>query len=270
MTTADSILAGQPIIGMVHLQALPGAPQFDGDLAAVLERAVADATALEAGGVDGIMIENFGDTPFYPESVPPETVAAMTRVGTAITEAVSVPVGINVLRNDPSAALAIACALSGSFIRVNVHLGARVTDQGLIEGQAHETLRKRSTLAPDVDILADVAVKHSQPVSGNESLATTVHDHLERGLVDGLIVSGAETGTGPATAAVADVCRLVEEHDRSVPVLIGSGLRPETAPELIPPADGAIVGTALKENGTVTAPVAVDRVKDVVRAVKHH
>lgn len=258
----------RPLIGMVHLRALPGAPRFDGSLTEVIDRAVADAEALARGGIDGIMIENFGDAPFYPDTVPPETVAAMTRATVAVADAVSVPIGINVLRNDAAAAIGIASAAGGTYIRSNVHLGARVTDQGLIEGQAHEVIRTRDRVAPEVNLLADVAVKHSQPLSGSESLAATVRNHLERGCVDGLVVSGTATGAAPTDSLIDRVCELVAAHDQSVPVFVGSGVRQETAPELLPPADGAIVGTALKEGGTVTAPVAEARVRQLVQTVR--
>src|SRR5262249_4211077 len=151
------------IVGMVHLLPLPGAPRYGGDLEAVLRRAREDAEALVAGGVDGVMVENFGDAPFYPERVPPETVAAMTRAARAVVEVVSVPVGVNVLRNDAAAALAIAGVVGASFIRVNVHTGAMWSDQGLLQGRAHETLRQRRALGARVLILADVLVKHAVP-----------------------------------------------------------------------------------------------------------
>src|SRR5437764_8017935 len=128
------------IVGMVHLLPLPGSPRWAGSLEEVLRRAVEDARALAEGGVDGVMVENFGDTPFYPEQVPPETVAAMTRAARAVVEAVGVPVGVNVLRNDAAAALGIAVAVGARFIRVNVHTGAMWTDQGLLQGRAHETI----------------------------------------------------------------------------------------------------------------------------------
>lgn len=258
----------QPLIGMVHLGALPGAPQFEGDLGAVVSRAVADARTLARGGIDGIIVENFGDAPFYPTTVPAETVAAMTRATRAVAEAVSVPIGVNVLRNDTTAAVGITRAVDGTFVRSNVHLGARSTDQGIIEGQAHDVVRHRDRVAPTVALLADVAVKHSAPISGSESVSTLVTDHIERGLVDGLVVSGTRTGVGPGPSMVETVCELVAAKDSSVPVFVGSGVTPESAPELLQHADGAIVGTALKEGSEVSAPVSEDRVTDLVRAVK--
>ena len=144
----------RPLVGMVHLLPLPGAPRWDGSMSAVIGRARADAAALAAGGFHGVMVENFLDAPFHPAAVPAETVAAMAVIVDRVREECGLPVGVNVLRNDAYAALAIAAATSARFIRVNVHTGAMLTDQGWLDGRAHETLRTRLRLAPDVAILA--------------------------------------------------------------------------------------------------------------------
>ena len=115
---------GRPLIGMVHLAPLPGAPLFAGTMDEVIDAALADARALLDGGCDGMLFENFGDRPFFKERVGPETVAAMTRVIAAVTSAVALPFGVNVLRNDALSALGIAAATGAAFIRVNVHTGA--------------------------------------------------------------------------------------------------------------------------------------------------
>src|SRR3990170_4653870 len=88
------------IIGMVHLLPLPGAPDWDGSMERVLAAAVQDATALAEGGVDGIMVENYGDAPFLPGPVPAHTIAALTNAVLEVRRAVRLPVGVNVLRND--------------------------------------------------------------------------------------------------------------------------------------------------------------------------
>src|SRR5579872_839303 len=123
----------KPLFGMVHLQPLPGSPLFGGSMTAVIEAARADAGAIADGGADGMLFENFGDRPFA-RGVGPETVAAMVRVIVEVAADVRLRFGVNVLRNDPAAALAIAAATGAQFIRVNVHAGAMLTDQGIIEG----------------------------------------------------------------------------------------------------------------------------------------
>lgn len=254
----------QPIIGMIHLEALPGTPRFE-SRESVRERAVQDARALTTGGVDGLIVENFGDAPFHPDDVPKHIVAEMTRLVGTVCEAVEIPVGVNVLRNDALAALSIAAATDASFVRVNVHSGARVTDQGLIEGNAHETLRLRERLAADVRILADVAVKHSVPVS-TEDVERETRDAVERGLADAVVVSGTGTGRAVDRERLTTVARVTDKF--GVPAYVGSGVTHETASELLSIADGAIVGSALKENGNTRNAVDESRVESLVESIR--
>src|SRR5438874_9401046 len=177
------------LIGVVHLKPLPGAPRWQGNFDALLRLAVADAQAYERGGAHALVIENFGDMPFTKGNVGPETIAAMAAAGRAVRENTKLPIGFNVLRNDACAALALCAACNGSFIRVNVHVGAMLTDQGLIEGNAFETLRYRKRICPEALIFADVHVKHALPL-GHWTLEAAARDTLERGLADALIVSG--------------------------------------------------------------------------------
>lgn len=229
------------ILGMVHLEALPGSPANNLDLDEIERLALADARTLEAGGVDAILVENFGDVPFA-KTVDAATVAMMTRIVRSIVEAVNCPVGVNVLRNDPGAALAIAAAIGAAFIRVNVHVGAMLTDQGLIEGEAATTLRLREHLCPDVAILADVGVKHATPFEADWSLEQEAKDAWHRGLADALVLSGSGTGAPTDPSRIERVRAAVPE----APLIIGSGF---TGGPLT--THGAIVGTALKREGRV-------------------
>jgi uncharacterized protein len=251
------------LIGVVHLQALPGAPGFLGDLEAIIDFAVEDARAYAEGGAHGVFIENFGDVPFTKGCVAPETLAAMAAAGRAVREAVTLPLGFNVLRNDARAALALCAACGGTFIRVNVHAGAMLTDQGLIEGNAYETLRYRQRLCPQVKILADVHVKHAVPL-GNWSIENAARDTAERGLADALIVSG--DGTGLPTD-LADLQR-VRRTCPSARILLGSGVTLENVGSYLPVADGFIVGTSLKKDGRLASPVDPKRVAALARALQ--
>ncbi|MFO1009077.1 MAG: BtpA/SgcQ family protein [Planctomycetota bacterium] len=245
------------LIGVVHLLPTPGAPRFAGSFEAVLAHARADARTLVEGGVDAVIVENFGDTPFYPGPVPAETIASLALAVAAVRELAGArPVGVNVLRNDVRAALGIAAATGAAFVRVNVHTSAAVTDQGIVEGRAWETVRERGRIAPDVAILADAHVKHATPLS-REPLAESVHDLVLRAMADGVIVSGPATGRPPSAERV----REAREAAGSVPVLVGSGLDARNARELLAHATGAIVGTALKHEGRVEKPVDIARVR---------
>jgi membrane complex biogenesis BtpA family protein len=249
------------LFGMVHLLPLPGAPLFGGSIDAVIEAALHDARAIAEGGCDGIVIENFGDRPFFRGRVPAETVASMTRAIAEIVRAVKLPVGVNVLRNDPQSAIAIAAAVNAAFIRVNIHTGAMLTDQGIIEGEAAETLRLRARLAPDLLIFADHLVKHATPLAPCDPLQSAKDLRL-RGLADAVIVTGAETGAAPDAAQLAMLAEAVD-----APLLIGSGLTEENA-SLFAEADGAIAGTSIKRDAGIAQPVDVGRVERLVRAFK--
>jgi membrane complex biogenesis BtpA family protein len=252
------------VIGMIHLRPLPGAPRYGGDMGAVRDAARRDADALAGGGVDGLMIENFGDVPFYPGRVPAYVVAHMAAIAADVRGRVDLPLGINVLRNDGLSALAVAHAAGAEFVRVNVLCGARVADQGLLQGIAHDLMRERSLLgATVVKVLGDVDVKHSAPLADRD-LADEVEDTARRGLADGLIVSGA--GTGRATAL--DKVRAVKAAARATPVFVGSGITAATVADYVPYADGFIVGTALKPDGDPARPIEVERVRALVAALR--
>jgi len=255
-----------PLVGMVHLPPLPGSPRFEGDRDAIRERLRRDASALEAGGVDGIMLENFGDAPFYPDRVPRHVVADIAALAATLRDHVSIQFGVNILRNDVRSALAVAAATGGTFVRVNVHTGARLTDQGVVEGMAHETLRLRERLDADVAILADLDVKHSAPLA-ERPLAEELGDLVDRGGADAVVVSGAGTGASVDTEFLDRVVACRDARGLDAPVFLGSGVTPETAPDLLSVADGAIVGTALKHDGETTNPVDEAAVKRVVEAV---
>ncbi|MEM9021239.1 MAG: BtpA/SgcQ family protein [Planctomycetota bacterium] len=253
-----------PVIGMVHLPPLPGAPGYTGDLPALVASAVRDARALAEGGIDGVMIENFGDVPFYQDRVPAETVAAITRAASAVHDVIDLPLGINVLRNDALSAVAVAVAVGASFIRVNVLSGAAVTDQGVIEGRAAELARLRQRLgAESVRVFADVRVKHAAPLV-ERPIDDEVEELLLRGGADAVIASG--TGTGKPTDAEHLAC--VKQAAGDSAVFVGSGAGLDTAAALLRDADGLIVGTSLKQDGRVGRPVDPDRVRALMEHVR--
>jgi membrane complex biogenesis BtpA family protein len=250
------------VIGMVHVRALPGAPRFGGSMDAVIESALRDARALREGGCDAMAFENFGDRPFFKERVPAETIAGLTRVIAEVAAEVTLPFGVNVLRNDAASAIAIAAATGAAFIRVNIHTGAMLTDQGIIEGRAAETLRKRAALCPEVLIFADHMVKHATPITPTDEVQAA-KDLRHRGFADGIIISGSETGAEADHASFARVREALSD----APILIGSGLTAKNAASFAA-ADGAIVGTSIKIDGRLDAPVDPDRVARLVAAFK--
>ena len=260
MLTRDTFITRfgtRAVFGMIHLRPLPGAPAFV-SIDDVVQAALVDANAIAAAGCDGFVVENFGDKPFTKGRVEGETIAAMTRVIAEVARETRIPFGVNVLRNDALSALAIAAATGAAFIRVNVHTGAAVTDQGIIEGDAYATLRKRAAIAPGVLIFADYLVKHATPMG-----EVSPKDLRLRGLADALIVTGAATGSAADPARLASL----REALGDTPLIAGSGVDENNAAQFAD-ADAAIVGTASKQNGDVDAPVDAARLERIVKAFR--
>lgn len=253
-----------PVIGVVHLLPLPSSPRWGGNLRTVTQRAEQEATALAAGGVDGIIIENFFDAPFAKETVDPVVISAMTLIVDRIQNLVVLPIGINLLRNDAQGAMAIASTVNAQFIRVNVLSGVMVTDQGLIEGKAHELLKYRRELGSQVAILADVLVKHAIPL-GNTNLAASVKDTLERGLADAVILSGYSTGHPPTLEDL----EIATNAAAGQPVFIGSGANSDNIGKLMQSANGVIVASSLKRHNQITEPIDPIKVSQFVEAVRY-
>jgi uncharacterized protein len=253
----------QPIIGVVHLLPLPTSARWGGNLNAVIDRAEQEAVALVSGGVDGIIIENFFDAPFPKSRVDPAVVSAMTSIVSRLMELVSQPIGINVLRNDSLSAMAIASCTGAAFIRVNVLSGVMATDQGLIEGCAHELLRYRRELGSNVKILADVLVKHAHPLSSSD-LTVAVKETIDRGLADAVILSGIATGNAPSLAEL----RLAKAAAGNVPIIVGSGADCDNITSLMQFADGAIVSSSLKRQGKIENSIDPIRVTQFIETMR--
>lgn len=255
----------KPVIGMVHLPPLPGAPGYTGyGMDAVIEAALADARALVRGGVDGLIVENMWDLPYFVgRAVPPEESAAQAVAARAVVEEASVPVGINVVHNGGVVALAIAVAAGAKFIRVCLLTGAQVWDTGEFDhGCAAELLRKRKELqAEHVKLLCDVDKKHAVRFPGID-LATHI-EWTEFYGADALIVSGRMTGSAPDLEKVRRAKELATR-----PVLLGSGATEGNVAAFLRYADGVIVGSSLKRGGDPTAPVDEERVKRFVEAAR--
>lgn len=249
------------MIGMVHLLPLPGSPRARA-IREIRAAALADAKTLARGGVDGLLIENYGDAPFAGGAVEPQVVAVMSVIASEARVVAALPIGINVLRNDAHSAIAVALASGASFIRVNVHVGAAETDQGHLDGRAHDTLRYRKAVGADVAIFADVFVKHARRAAGSD-LVHEARDTAYRGLADALLVTGSETGAAPDPERLRAVKRAVPDR----PVLVASGVTADTIADY-PEADGYIIGSALERGGRAGNRVELKRVQAVVRALK--
>ena len=234
------------LVGVIHLPPLLGSPRNTLTAAECAREAANDARVLAEAGYDAIIVENFGDTPFFATKVPPVTVAAMTACAVSVRAAApAVPLGINVLRNDGEAALAVAACTGATFVRINVLTGARVTDQGIVEGDAATTLRLRRALsAEQIAIWADVDVKHSAPLGAPRPLVQEVEDLTKRAMADVVLVTGEGTGKGVDLEKLAAVKRASAK-----PVLVASGATLATLSALATSSDGVVVGSALRAGG---------------------
>ena len=255
------VFTRKPIIGMVHLMPLPGSPGYSGSMAAIEEAAMQDLRALEAGGADSFIIENFGDVP-YATSNAPVTMAAMTSVAALVAKEAKLPFGINVQFNCVDQEWALAYATGASFIRVEAFVENRVGVHGVTYAAAPELRRLQAAYPAKTMIFADVNTKHTFPLV-DQPLDFSVHEAIESG-ADALIVTGLLTGQSPTVEDVREFKKLA----RSMPVLLGSGVNTANAREFFEVADGAIIGSSIKINGNVNDRVDVERLKKLVEAVR--
>jgi membrane complex biogenesis BtpA family protein len=256
------------LIGVIHLPPLAGSPGAAREYPAVsLQkaglRAVQEAEVLEKAGFEAIILENFGDLPFYRDQVPPETIASLSVIAAAVREFSRIPVGINVLRNDALAALAIASVTGCDFIRVNVLSGVAATDQGIIQGNAAALLRERDRLNSQVAILADVHVKHAKPLSSDD-FESAFEDTVIRGMADGVIVTGKGTGKAVDPALLEKSSQLAKAL--KVPYYVGSGANREELPMLRQWGARVIVSSALRAGGKAGAPLDPKKAKEFAKA----
>lgn len=258
----------KPIIGMVHLLPLPGAPAYQAEkgMEGIIVAAMDDALRLVEGGVDGIQIENQGDRPFLrPDKIGFETVAAVTAVVAKLRDKLNVPMGINIHLNGVCQALAIAAATNCQWVRAFELANTYVSSSGIIEAAGPQALRYRDSLHAQEKVLifGDFHVKHgSHQLVADKTLAEQARD-VAAALADGIIVTGQETGMAPRPEEIAALRKAVP-----IPLLIGSGLSPENLKELLPLADGAIVGSSFKVDGELKNPIDSTRVKRFMQAVR--
>ena len=251
----------KPIIGVVHLKPLPGSPNYNFDFEDVIDFALKDAKSLEDGGVDGLIVENFWDSPYHIRVRNPLTVAAMSLIVKEISKEVNIPIGVNVLRNSAIEAAAISYVSGATFIRVNVYNETIVTDSGIIQPIAPKLLRYISAHRIRIGVFADINVKHGAPLAPRD-LIDVAHDALFRGKASAIIVTGKRTGVPP------DASTLKALKNKNIkPVLIGSGLNLSNL-DLLKFADGAIIGTYFKKDGVIQNQVDKKRVEKLMNKVK--
>jgi len=251
--------AARPLIGMIALPPLPGYPDFT-TVDRLVEAARADLAALEAGGASGVLVENDFDQP-HTLVGGAEVIAAMTRVTSDVVRHARVPVGVEVLLNDWRGSLAVAAMAGASFIRLDFFVDRVRSKLGVIEPEPAAVLDYRHRIrAEHVQIYADLQVKYTTMADGPKPIAQSAREAAAAG-ADAVIVTGTETGIGPEAAD------LREARAGGLPVLIGSGLSPANAADLVPHADGFIVGTSMRSGRTAADRVVLERVRAMREAI---
>jgi membrane complex biogenesis BtpA family protein len=253
----------KPIIGMVHLLALPGSPRYDSKIGidGNLEWAMNDARALQNGGVDALMFCNEFDVP-YAKKVGPESVAAMTHLISRVIEKISLPHGVSVLF-DFFATIAIAKATHADFTRV-ILTGAYAGDYGIMDTFGPELLRFRKSIDADhVKLFTNISGEFGASIA-SRPIEISAKGAVFVGLGDALIVQGPMTGMETDVEEIKRVKNAVQD----VPVLAGTGVRVDNVSKIIVHADGAIVGTSLKVAGNTWNRVDEKRVKEFMDVVK--
>jgi len=260
-TTQSLFDAPRALVGVVHVQALPGTPAGRLDIGEIVAAAVSDARKYEAAGFQGLMIENMHDRPYLKRGVGPEIVAAMTAVGLEVRRATKLPLGVQVLAGANREALAVAQACGAVFARVEGFVFAHVADEGVMQSDAGDLLRYRREIgAEHIRLLADIKKKHSShTMTGDMDLAETARA-AEFFLADGVVVTGTSTGRSTDPEEVAAVRGAVK-----ILVAVGSGVAPTNVSDY-GAADILIVGSAVKEAGHWSNPVDPGRADRLARS----
>lgn len=242
------------LVGMLHLPPLPGIPNYPGTpLATIIDQAVADAATLTAAGFTHLLLQNASDAP-AETTVAPSTLTVMTRIGTEVARATSLPLGVNVAHNDGPGAVAVAHAIGATYVRVKLLTGAAVGPAGIMAGCGRQTAELRALLGADLEIWGDVQESTSLPLVPADPVWSAT-EAVKFGGADALVVT-RDSGVPDALETIEAIRRVLP----GVPLLVGGRVTETTIAVTRARADGAIIGGAVK-----TGPGWFDRV-DLGRA----
>tara|TARA_B100000700_G_scaffold299012_1_gene365498 strand:- start:12 stop:773 length:762 start_codon:yes stop_codon:yes gene_type:complete len=250
-------------IGVVHLKALPGSPSYENNLSEIYKSALEDSTALQNGGVDSIIIENFGDIPFTKDSISKLTLAHFTNIAKELSDSLNIDIGINVLRNDGESALSIADSINANFVRINILSGTMYTDQGIIEGKANKLIKLKNSLSNNIEIYADVFVKHAVPPIGY-TIENQTEELLLRAGADKIIITGDGTGKEINFEQLEKLREIVPKGQ----LAIGSGVNESNIENYKNIADILIIGTGFKVDQNIAKPIDVKSVEKLIKMIK--
>lgn len=256
MGTTTFFKDSKSIIGMIHVDALPGTPKYQSSMAGIIAKAKAEATLYWQAGIDVLMIENMHDVP-YGRQVGPEIVAAMAVLGYEVKNSTGLRCGLQILAAANQEALGAALAAGLDFVRVEGFVFAHVADEGFIDGGAAELLRYRRQIgADDILVLTDIKKKHSaHALTADVDIVETARA-AEFFLSDGVVVTGPSTGRAADPEELAQVKAAID-----IPLLVGSGVTLENVDRYLVVADGLIIGSHFKSSGHWSQGVDFERVQ---------
>lgn len=251
----------KPIIGMIHVDALPGTPKFRGSVKVIIEKAKSEALLYQSLGVPALMIENMHDVPYLNRNVGPEVTTLMSLILYEIKREINLPLGIQILAGANKEAIASAHSAGAEFIRAEGFVFAHVADEGIFSSDAGELLRYRKEIgAENILVFTDIKKKHSShSITADTDILETAKA-AEFFLSDGVIITGSSTGSEPSLEEIKSVKKKV-----GIPVLAGSGITAENINAYLEYCDTLIIGSYFKQEGKWYNPIDPDRVKMVLR-----
>ena len=265
MNFINSLTKKKTIIGMVHVDALPGTPNNKYSISQIISKAVQEAKLYEQNGLDAIILENMHDVPYLNRIVGPEITASMTAITSNVKKNISIPCGVQILAGANLEALAIAQASGCEFIRVEGFVYSHIADEGLMNACAGELMRYRKMIgAEDIAVFADIKKKHSSHSITSDLDITDFAEACKFFLADGIII------TGRSTSEEADINELQKVHEAcDFPILIGSGITINNIEKYWEYANGFIIGSHFKKEGKWQNAVSADRIKSFLQHVSN-
>ena len=264
MNLKEVFKTDKPVIGMLHLMAMPTDPKYDkeGGLEKVIDRARRDLHALQEGGIDAVLFCNEFSIP-YVDNVRVVTVASMARIIGELKGEIKVPFGVDVAC-DPYKAFDLAAATGAAFVRETLS-GAYGGDYGVQSIKQGEVERHRVEVGcENVFTLATLVPEGARQIAPRpiEEVAKSLTFSINPGA---LLVYGVTAGSAIDDSMIAKAKKACD-----TPVFASNGVRAETVKDTLSIADGCVVGTWLKVDGKFYNEVDPQRVKELMKNAKEY
>ncbi len=258
----DIFSVKKPMIGMVHLSALPGTETYEGkSLQELTQEAIEDACVLDEAGFDAVLFQNTHDVPGLTK-VNPETVAYMSAIGNEIKKHIHIPLGVNIHKVDASATLAVASVLDSPFVRLKVYAGSVMDAEGIVSGCAKEALAYRRRMNMNCQIWADVYDITSWPLT-DQPIGEMAHWALKFGNADSLVI------TGRCFDETIDRAKQVRKARPDADIIFGGGINHDNVLTALEYCDGIVIGSAL-ESARFTRPISIEKAKSFMNIVNDY